>query len=200
MPHCPPRHRSTRARARPRATSPTPHRRDPRAARSHRPSAPDLTFGSAASSPREGAPRQPARALGWQPPWQCPHRPLLPAPLRPPPAKPRRCRDAHGSGYPVLPGKGGLPPTASKPPPATGGGLIFEALTPPSVAAPAAIPSAPSPHPRVPAEPRCAVAYLKWLCTEGPERREGAGVRYFSIPGSGEPVTKALLNCSLSGL
>lgn len=144
MPGCSPQRWRTRTRVHPRATSPTPHRRDPRTARSHRPSAADLTFGSVASSPREGH-----RASRHRP-WDGSHHGItctvLSSPRRPGPHQQNlgatgMLREA---GARRCPGRPPLPPLSPR---WLRGGLIFEALTPPLLAAPAAVPSTLSPSP-----------------------------------------------------
>lgn len=148
------------------------HRRDARTARSRRPSAADLTFGSAASSPREGH-----RASGHGP-WDGSRRgiarTILSSLRRPwsPPAKPWHRRDARGSGCPALPGVVAL--HRLRVPAGYGvGGVSFLKPRPlPCRLLP--LPS-PAPRPHVPAEPRCTVAYLKWLCSEGPGAEGGSG-------------------------
>lgn len=138
----------------------------------------ELTFGSAAPSPREGPGASGDRAgmAGTG----------LASPSSPSPA-PRG--DARGRGCPALL-EGGHPAALR----------LF--WTPPTLV------SLPPQH------PRAARAHGRGGCAErGWERREGgrearkeggreggSGVRYFSIPGSGGPLTKALLNCSRSGL
>lgn len=163
---CSPRHRSTRPRARPRATGPTPPTGTPgqpgAAGRAQ------LSSPLAAPHPLGGKGSAPAgTGRGTAPPRHRPHHPLLPVP-----AAPGYRRDAQGSGCLGRPPKPPLSPDRLQ------GGLIFEASTPPLPAAPAAVPSVPT------SPPSLAARSHTWngCAPRGRERRGGAEGQVFLHP------------------
>lgn len=156
-------HQNTRARPHPK--TPAPHHRDPRTARSHRPSAPELTFGSVASFPWEDT-RIAGTGLGMASP--APSSPGLcqrnPA-CRDVPGCSGMLRDAQGCSGMQVSGVAAL--VTSKPWVATGGPIC-------GAQAPAAVPMA------LLSLAVCCI--LEMVEHRGAGRREGAGGQVFLHP------------------